>query len=295
MAASSEVPSSVLEVPRPNDFIVVTFTSRGLIEEYDIKIVTATQLIISSVDDTNTVKLILCKNMRDVNTWDLYDLPTIDKPISSGLIFNRSDYTIDLRPRTYELKSSGGSFYPTDILTDLEEKIKVNDYDGADRILESYKINLLVDANYNPEAGNGDFYRWPMENKTKKERFKFFNWLQYHGCMWSIDLLFYCYHSKDKTLIHDAIKWVNKYEVKLDSPGNSEGLDLLMDMVHDVFIEDNVNLYQDMGSIHMFYETAFETNRHNIPNVFQQLVERYHQAFKIKESLQPTTKSATKS
>ena len=260
-------------IPRPNDIIVVTYGDLSK-EKYNIDKVTPDHLIISLEDDPNVVKVII----RD--RWELAYLPgTIETIIKPG-------YTMSIESHQPELLAIGGSFHMNEILKQLDEKIQENDYVCADKILTRYQRNLLPEAIYNPESSFGEFYWYPIENKSERERFDFWNWLHYHRAMWTIEMLYYCYMSDDKTIIHDTIKWINTYNRKLNTRDPSETKELLGELIHGVFSDDNLRLFQELGTIPDFYEKTYGVNRDDKSRIFQKFLEKYPSAVNIKEYLE---------
>ena len=279
MTSTSQLPGD----PRPHDYVIVTF-SDGVTEKYEIDKATPTHLIITSVDDKNIIRVITRKDK-----WIISDLPGYSTTVPT------QDYKITVQPRKMDVKSVGGSFFFNDILKELEDNINIHKYAKANDILATYQRNLLAEAIFNPEASFGGFYEYPMEYKTKEERFDLLNWLQYHNAIFGVDLLFHSYMSEDKRIIYDVIEWMAEYEIPLDALNESEIDELLREPLHGLFSDDDVKLFRALGSIPNFYETALGVTRDDVPHEFQKLVEKYPSSEKIKLELTPTRKAVLKS
>lgn len=274
--------------PRCHDFMMITLPN-GEIEKYEIKIVTPTHLIITSIFNEHIVKIASYNDK-----WIITNLTEYNQPES-----NQADpieyLEISVQPRKITVNLIGASFFLDGILKELREKVNVNNYTDADKILTIYQRNLLAEAILDPEGGFANFYIYPMEDKTKEERFDFLNWLQHHNAIIGIDLLYHSYISEDREIIYDVVEWMTKYQILLNTSKSSNIDDLVTDLLHMLFSEDNVELFRALGGICNFYETAFDVTRDDVLDKLHKLADAYPSAEKIKQELTPTTKAVSKS
>jgi hypothetical protein len=279
--------------PRCHDFMMITLPN-GEIEKYEIKIVTPTHLIITSIFNEHIVKIASYNDK-----WIITNLTESNQPKSNQPESNQPEsieyLEISVQPREITVNLIGSSFFLDGLLKELREKVNVNNYTDADKILTIYQRNLLAEAILDPEGVFANFYIYPMEDKTKEERFDFLNWLQHHNAIIGIDLLYHSYITEDGEIIYDVIEWMTKYQIPLNTSKSSNIEDLVTDLLHMLFSEDNVELFRALGGICNFYETAFDVTRDDVLDKLNKLVDAYPSAEKIKQELTPTTKAVSKS
>jgi hypothetical protein len=304
--------------PRCHDFMMITLPN-GEIEKYEIKIVTPTHLVITSIFNEHIVKIAsyndkwIITNLTESNLTESNqpesnqpesnqpesNQPESNQPESNQAESNQADpieyLEISVQPREITVNLIGASFFLDGLLKELREKVNVNNYTDADKILTIYQRNLLAEAILDPEGVFANFYIYPMEDKTKEERFDFLNWLQHHNAIIGIDLLYHSYITEDGEIIYDVIEWMTKYQIPLNTSKSSNIDDLVTDLLHMLFSEDNVELFRALGGICNFYETAFDVTRDDVLDKLHKLADAYPSAEKIKQELTPTTKAVSKS